>query len=33
MHGFTNIVVRSMGQSGMETKYGVPTVRGQCFQC
>ena len=28
--GFTNIVVRSTGQSGVETKYRVPTVRGQC---
>ena len=29
--GFTDkpIVVRSTGQSGTETKYGVPTVRGQ----
>ena len=27
--GFTNIVVRFMGQSGVETKYGLPTVRGQ----
>ena len=24
--GFTNIVVRSTGQSGVETKYRVPTV-------
>ena len=28
--GFTNIVVRCTGQSGVEMKYGVPTVRGQC---
>ena len=27
--GFTNIVVRSMGQSGADTKYRVPTVQGQ----
>ena len=27
--GFTNIVVKSMGQSGVQKKYGVPTVRGQ----
>ena len=27
--GFRNIVDRSMGQSGVETKYGVPTVRRQ----
>ena len=26
--GFTNIDVWSTGQSGAETKYGVPTVRG-----
>ena len=25
--GFTNIVDRSVGQSGVETKYGVPTVQ------
>ena len=24
--GLTNIIVQSMGQSGAETKYGVPTV-------
>ena len=29
--GFTNIVVRSSKQSGMETKYGVPTVQGHCI--
>ena len=27
--GFTNIAVRSMGQSGADTKYRVPTVQGQ----
>ena len=27
--GFTNIVVRSTGQFGVETKYRVPTVQGQ----
>ena len=26
---FTNIVVQSKRQSGVETKYGVPTVRRQ----
>ena len=26
---FTNIVVQSTGQSGVETKYRVPAVRGQ----
>ena len=26
----SQILVRSTGQSGAETKYGVPTVRGQC---
>ena len=29
--GFTNIVVRFMGQSGAETKYRKPTVQGQCL--
>ena len=29
--GFTNIVVRYMGQSGAKTKYIVPTVQGQCL--
>ena len=29
--GFTNIVVQSTGQSGAKTKYGVPTVRGNCY--
>ena len=28
--GFTNIVVQSTRQYGAETKYGVPTVQGQC---
>ena len=28
--GFTNIVVRLMGQSGVKMKYVVSTVRGQC---
>ena len=27
--GFTNTVVSSVGQSGVKTKFGVPTVRGQ----
>ena len=27
--GLTNIVVQSMGQSGVETKYGMPTWQGQ----
>ena len=29
---FINIVVRSTGLSGVKTKYGVPTVQGQCFK-
>ena len=28
--GFTNIVVRPMEQSGVETKFRVPTVQAQC---